>query len=178
MVLIGVLLLFLLNPEAKVWLLRQLMWTGLYNADIGKIDTVSKSSMAFSFRDETGKVSSTGDLKGKIVFINFWATWCPPRRAEMPSLDDLYQQFRGDERIVFLFINEESEVSKVKAYLAKNKYSIPYMSRVGSVPDEIFSGTLPTTVLLDRQGRIVYKREGLAKYNTTEFVNLLNSLRE
>ncbi|MGN6618522.1 MAG: TlpA family protein disulfide reductase, partial [Ilyomonas sp.] len=147
------LLLFVTNTEAKSWLLKQLLSTGLFKAEIKK-ETVIESSnyTSLSYTNEEGSKWSTADLKGKVVFINFWASWCPPCRAEMPSLHELYKKFKADDRIVFLFVNEDEDLAKAKAYLQKEGFSFPFVFATGTVPYQIFSGTLPTTIVLNKQG--------------------------
>ena len=175
----GLILLLIFNPATKGWLLRQLMAVGLFKAEIKKESPATNlpaGAAAFSFRDESGTTRSTADLKGKVVFINFWATWCPPCRAEMPALNDLYNQFRDDDQFVFLFLNEDNDRAKAAAYLQSNGFAMPLVSTEGNVPPEIYSGTLPTTVVLNKEGKFVYKHEGLAKYNTKEFINQLKAL--
>lgn len=174
----GMLLLFVFNTDAKSWLLRQLLITGLFKAEIEKETAVNVSDNIYSFAytDAAGKQRSTADLKGKVVFINFWATWCPPCRAEMPSLNELYEQFKDDGRIVFLFLNEDEDAAKAKAYLQKEHFSFLFVASVGDVPVPFFSGTLPTTVVLNKEGNMVLKHEGLARYNTTKFKEQLKSL--
>lgn len=175
----GLLVLLLLNPSAKSWLLQRFMSVGLFNAEIKK-DRLSVNAPVdaaiFSFRDKHGNKKSTAELKGKIVFINFWATWCPPCRAEMPSLNDLYNRFRDDDRFVFLFLSEDNDPAVAERYLQNNGFNMPLLTGEGAVPEEVYSGTLPTTVVLNKKGEIVYKHEGLAKYNTTEFINQLKAL--
>ena len=175
----GLLLLLLFNPAAKAWLLRQFMAAGLFKAEFKKEAPATKVAAglsAFSFRDEHGITHLTADLKGKVVFINFWATWCPPCLAEMPSLNDLYNQFREDEQFVFLFINEDDDEARAKTFLQSKGYTMPLVTRAGNLPVQIFSGTLPTTVVLDKEGRIVFKHEGLAKYNSPDFIKQLKAL--
>ena len=175
----GLILLLLFNPSAKAWLLRQLMEVGLFKAEIKKeapLTNMTAAATTFSFRNEKNAVVSTADLKGKIVFINFWATWCPPCIAEMPSLNDLYKQFRDDDQFVFLFINEDEDVANAKTFLQKEGYSLPLMTRAGSIPADIYSGTLPTTLVLNKEGKIVFRHEGLANYNSTKFINQLKAL--
>lgn len=175
----GAILLLIFNPAAKGWLLQQLMSVGLFKAEIKKeapASNLAPEATAFSFRDEKGAVVSTDDLKGKVVFINFWATWCPPCIAEMPSLNDLYNQFKGEENIVFLFINEDDDTGKAVNFLAKKGYAMPMVTRAGNVPSGIYSGTLPTTVVLNKEGNVVFKEEGLAKYNSATFINQLKAL--
>lgn len=154
----GLLLLLLFNPSAKAWLLQQLLAVGLFKAEIKK-EAPALNTAAFSFRNERGEVVSTSDLEGKVVFINFWATWCPPCRAEMPALQELYKQFAGDERIVFLFLSEDEDPEKAKAYWQKNGFTMPLLSSIGNVPAEIFSGTLPTTLVLNKEGKLYSNRK-------------------
>jgi thiol-disulfide isomerase/thioredoxin len=130
----------------------------------------------FYFRDENGNTISTSELKDKVVFINFWASWCPPCRTEMPSLNILYNKLKDDDRFVFLFLNENENTAKARDFLQKNNYSFPLMSVEGNVPASIFSGTLPTTVVLDKEGKIVMKHEGLAGYSGDDFIKQLKEL--
>jgi thiol-disulfide isomerase/thioredoxin len=176
-VLIGFLLLIMISPDAKAWLLQQLVAVGLFKAEIKK-DGIESSSLAapFYFTNAAGITSSTADLKGKVVFINFWASWCPPCRAEMPSIVALYQKLQHDSRFVFLFINEDDDKAKATQYLEKNNYIIPLYNRTGKVAPEIFAGTLPTTIVINKEGKIVLKHEGLAGYNTDTFIKQLEEL--
>jgi thiol-disulfide isomerase/thioredoxin len=174
---IGVLLLLIFSPGAKAWFLKQLLSVGLFKAEIKKESPSPKSlPVNFYFGDAKGNIISSNDLKGKVVFINFWATWCPPCRAEMPSLDKLYKQFQNDDRFVFLFLNEDEDVGNARGFLADNGYSFPIARRVGNITNEVFSGTLPTTVILSRDSRIVMKHEGIASYNNGSFIEQLKSL--
>jgi thiol-disulfide isomerase/thioredoxin len=174
----SLLLLLVFNTDAKSWMLKQLLSTGLFRAEIKKegAAAVSGHTPSFSYTDATGKQRSTADLKGKVVFINFWASWCPPCRAEMPSLNALYQKFKDDDRFVFLFVNEDEDAAKAKAYLQKEGFAFPFVASAGDMPVAIFSGTLPTTLVLDKKGNAVLKHEGLARYNTGEFIEQLKSL--
>jgi thiol-disulfide isomerase/thioredoxin len=176
-VFVGALLLLLFSPGVKVWMLKQLLSVGLFKPDIKAGNTSSKApATAFAYQDQKGNVVSSTELRGKVVFINFWATWCPPCRAEMPALNELYQEFKGDNRIVFLFMNEDENVDKANTFLSSNHYSFPVVTRAGNVSEEMFAGTLPTTIVLDKQGRIVMKHEGVASYNNSTFKEQLKSL--
>ena len=166
------------SPSAKSWVMQQLLSTGVFNVDINK-ESVSNTpaNTSFSFTNSQGIVTSTASLKGKVVFINFWASWCPPCRAEMPSLNELYNKLKDDDRFVFLFINEDDDNMKAKQYLDKSRYDIPLFRRSGNVPPEIFNGTLPTSVVLNKEGKIVFHHTGMAGYNTDHFINQLKELR-
>jgi len=173
----GFLLLIVISPDAKVWLLQQLVSIGFFKAEIKK-EGIEKSPIVASihFTNSAGITNSTDDLKGKVIFINFWASWCPPCRAEMPSIVDLYRKLQHDNRFVFLFMNEDEDITKATAYLEENHYNIPLYKRSGNGSAEIFSGTLPTTIVLNKKGEIVLKQEGIAGYNTDEFMEQLEEL--
>lgn len=171
------LVVMLVSPNAKSWFLEKLLSTGLFTAEIKKErNAANEHETSFSFADSTGTIKTVASLKGKVVFINFWASWCPPCRAEMPSLNKLYTQLKDDDRFVLLFINEDEDRSKALHYLRDKRFDIPLHFSNGPVPDEIFSGTLPTTVVLDRQGKIVLHHSGMANYNTDAFLKQLKDL--
>ena len=174
----GLLALFLFSPAAKSWLLKQVVATGLLKADIDKAKPgkIFQDAGNFSFTDATGKSSDLAELKGKVVLINFWASWCPPCRAEMPDLEALYQKLKDDNRIVFLFMNEDEDRNKAIEYLKKNHPTIPLLYATGSVSTEIFSGSLPTTLVINKEQKIVLKKEGIAGYNTEHFIRQLKEL--
>jgi thiol-disulfide isomerase/thioredoxin len=173
----AVILIFIFSPGAKAWLLQRVISTGLFNAEIKKEQPGNVAhSPAFVFTDANGNTISSASLKGKVVFINFWASWCPPCRAEMPSLNKLYTQLRNDNHFVFLFVNEDEDKTKAVSYIQNNNFSIPLYSQ-SDVTEELFSGTLPTTILLDKEGKIVMKHEGIADYDNEEFIRQLKELQ-
>lgn len=173
----GFALVLFLSPGAKGWVLQRLVSVGLFNADIKKEGIKNQpATTSFLYTNEAGVSSSTADLKGKVVFINFWASWCPPCQAEMPSIEALYKNLGKDDRFVFLFINEDDDKLKAKNYLAKHQYTIPLHSRSGSMPNEIYSGSLPTTIVINKEGTIVLKKEGMGGYDTDEFIQQLKDL--
>jgi len=173
----AVILIFIFSPTAKALLLRGIISTGLFKAEIKKDQPQNVSAApAFSFNDANGNIITSTSLKGKVVFINFWASWCPPCRAEMPSLNRLYKDFHKDDHFVFLFVNEDEDSKKAINYIQSNNFSIPLYNRL-SVSQEIFNGTLPTTIVLDKKGKIVLKHEGMADYDNEKFVNQLKELQ-
>lgn len=170
-------LIMVFSTSAKAWLLQQLISTGLFNTEIKKgAEKDLPTQTIFSVTNLNGLTTSTATLKGKVVFINFWASWCPPCRAEMSSLNNLYSKLRSDTNLIFLFINEDENQSKGINYLAKNQFEIPFYTSEANVPSSIFSGTLPTTVILNKEGNIVLKHEGMAGYNNDAFIRQLKAM--
>ena len=176
-ILIGVLF---VSPDAKSFLLRQLMATGIFNASIDKkdTDTVNQVNSDFNFFDEKGNVVNTSSLRGKVVFINFWASWCPPCRAEFPSIEKLYSTFKDHPDFFFLTINEDNDIAVAREYLNREKFSVPLYRSSGNVPAEIYAGSLPTTLVLDKTGKIRFHHTGFANYTSEKFIEQMKELME
>jgi len=171
------LLLIIFNPTANAWLLQRLISIGLFNATIEKEGVAEMpENITFLYTTPDGKTSNISELKGKVVFINFWASWCRPCSAEMPSIAALYQKLQKDERFVFLLINEDDDKEKAIDYLKKNHFNLPIYKRAGEATNAIFTGTLPTTIVINKEGKIVLKKEGMAGYDSDSFIKQLNDL--
>ena len=109
---------------------------------------------AFTLASRAGGQVSLADLKGQVVMINFWASWCGPCRQEFPALDQIYAKYKP-MGFTLVAINVESEKSDAEKFLAKTPASFPILFD----PDNKVSGlygvsAMPTTVLVDRQGRV------------------------
>ncbi len=175
--LIGLLLFVAFNKHAKSYVIRGMMSIGLFRPDVPDTSAPTSATVAaFSFKDETGGLVSTDELKGKVVFVNFWASWCPPCLAEMPSLQRLYDRFKSDSNFVFLFINEDNNRDAGVDYLRTNNYTIPFLQSSGPVPDEVYSGTLPTTAVIGASGQLLMQHEGAGNFETNKFINWFGGL--
>jgi thiol-disulfide isomerase/thioredoxin len=179
-ILITGLLVLLFVPPAKAFLLRGLMEIGLFKPALAeKQPAVSSLNLAaVRFSDAQGKVVDLQSLKGKVVFLNFWATWCPPCQAEMPSINKLYLQFKADPNVVFIMVDADSDLPKAQKFLNKKNYAMPVYAVAGDIPEQLFKGSLPTTVVFDKQGRISYNEEGAANYAHKKFVAFIEQLRD
>ena len=181
-VLIAFIALMIFSPDTKAWFLRQIASTGLMNSKIetkeNSAEISEKTSAAvFSVTDiSSGNQISTAELKGKVVFINFWASWCPPCRAEFPSIQKFYEKYKSNNQVVFLTVNLDDNPELGKKYLAKENFSIPFLVPSSEIPKEIFSGSLPTTVVLDKNGAIRLHHQGVADYSTKTFYQQIDGL--
>jgi thiol-disulfide isomerase/thioredoxin len=169
-ILAGFILLMLFYTPAKVFMLQRLMDTGLFNASANK-ELVKAAPMIFKTKD--GELISTETLKGKIVFINFWATWCPPCLAEMSSIQNLYDRFRNDKRVVFIMADVDHKLIESTNFLSKRSIDLPVYEPHTLPGDALYNGTLPTTVIIDKQGMVLLHHSGLGRYDTPSIMNLL-----
>lgn len=168
----------LVNPNAKSWVLQQLMRTGFFNAGIEQVDgdAARKPVENLSFKDESGSIVSTQSLEGKVVFINFWASWCPPCRAEMPSINNLYEQFKTHPDIAFLMVNLGETQAKAEQFLKEQDYNFPLYTLNRELPQDIYDGVLPTTLILGKKGYLRYHHKGVADYDSETFFKQIKDL--
>lgn len=108
----------------------------------------------FSLKDLSGKKWELRQLRGKVVLVNFWATWCPPCRKEMPDLEKIYHQF-SKQGLVVLAISDE-KAAKVNPFIAAGKYDYPILLDPGRAVHERFRiQGIPKTLVYDRSGKLV-----------------------
>lgn len=121
--------------------------------------------------DMNGKSVNLSSYKGKKIVLNFWATWCPPCIAEMPSMQALYNDYKG--RAVFLFVtNDGSEA--IQKFMTKGSYTLPIYNELSAAPDLLQTTTLPTTYVIDEKGEILINKTGAADWNSATVRTLLN----
>ena len=175
---VALLLVILFVPSAKAFVLQGLMEIGFLKPTIEKKElTINADLNGIKFKDSKGNVVSLASLNGKVVLINFWATWCPPCLAEMSSLNKLHKQFAEDKEVVFLMVDADSDFGKAQAYMDRKKYQMPVYALASDIPDKLFNGVLPTTLVLDKQGRISYREEGAANYGSQKFIDFIKKLK-
>jgi len=116
-------------------------------------DDEHRRHIDFTLEDLSGKQWSLKDLRGKVVLVNFWATWCPPCRREMPTLDSIYKRF-GDRGLVVLGISDE-DAKTLNSYLAEHSVAYPVLMDEGRKVNELFRvDGIPRTYVYDRTGTL------------------------
>jgi peroxiredoxin len=114
----------------------------------------------FKLKDLEGKELSLSDLKGKKVFLNFWATWCPPCKAEMPEIEKLYQETKNSD-LVIVAIEIGEPLDTVKPFIDSNKYNFKVLlDSDQSVSSKYNISAIPTSYFIDADGNIVSKSVG------------------
>jgi thiol-disulfide isomerase/thioredoxin len=127
----------------------------------------------WQLQGETGEIFNFNEAKGKVVVINFWATWCPPCIAEMPSLEKLYNSYNGE--VVFLFVSDEKQevISKFKQ---KHNYEFEVHSALTAFPKEFDVTSIPRTFVIDKNGNIVIDKTGAANWYSDKVIATLEDL--
>lgn len=121
---------------------------------------------------------NTADLnfsntEGKVVFVNFWATWCPPCIAEMPGLKKLYDDYK--DSVSFVFATNE-DWSVVSAFFTKKGYDFPVYNSLTNVPEALQSRSIPASYLISRDRKIVVEKKGAANWNSKKMRRVLDRL--
>jgi len=139
----------------------------------------NKKAPDFSLTDLNGKGVEIKQFKGKVIFLNFWATWCGPCKEEMPSLEVLHRQFK-EKNFVLLTISVDYEgIKPVQEFINKHQYTFPVLlDPKGETLDLFEVKGIPTTFLIDKKGKMVGKAIGPRDWKSVEVVSLLNFLIE
>jgi len=127
-----------------------------YTAAMAKIeeDNKRREQADFTLADLGGKEWTLKGQRGKVVVVNFWATWCPPCRKEMPDLETLYRQFK-DQGLLILAISDE-DAGKVRPFIAQQKVTYPILLDPGRKVNELFQiEGIPKTFVYNRDGQLV-----------------------
>ncbi len=117
-------------------------------------------------------------LKGKIVFLNFWATWCPPCQAEMPSIQRLYEQFK-DTDFTILAVSVGEDAKTVEDFLNRTPYSFHIALNEDARLGSMYAGRgIPSTYILNREGKIIAAKIGAQDWDTEEIAGVIKKLLE
>lgn len=131
----------------------------------------------FSLEDMNGNKHDLKDYRGRVVVVNFWATWCPPCREEMPSMEKAWEKLQKNN-IAMLAINVGEDADTIFTFTADYPVTFPLlMDRDSSVIKAWPVRGLPTTFVIDKQGRIVYRVIGGRDWNSPEMVQMLIDLQ-
>ncbi|QHI39313.1 Thiol-disulfide oxidoreductase ResA [Kordia antarctica] len=131
------------------------------------------SDFNWNLVDSSGEKVNFQEMEGEIILVNFWATWCPPCIAEMPSLNELHTDYK--DKIKFVFVANDEKV-KVDSYLKKNNYNLPVYYASDKAPKELYSNSIPATFLIDDRGKIIMKELGSSDWNSTNVRNQIDEL--
>tara|TARA_R110001583_G_scaffold150071_2_gene302135 strand:+ start:496 stop:1059 length:564 start_codon:yes stop_codon:yes gene_type:complete len=146
----------------------------LFSPSIESIeDQITLKSYDWKLKDENGAVFNFETTKGKIVFINYWATWCPPCIAEMPSIQALYNDYH--DKVEFVFVTTDT-YSEIDVFLKKHHYSFKVYRPLSNDAGLFDVPSIPRTFLIDKQGNIVIDESGAANWNSVKVRATIDAL--
>ena len=137
------------------------------------VATSASGLPAFRMMNTSNQVIDLSQFKGKKVFVNLWATWCPPCRAEIPSIESL-----GDKtdktKAEFVMLSLDDNFEKAKSFAIKNNMKLPVYYPAGNLPQLFVVDGIPVTFIFNENGEVIYQQVGSADYDTKEFFDMLN----
>jgi peroxiredoxin len=147
-----------------VWLTLALSLVMFAFVSVAKARSIDEDPMApdFSLKDLNGNELSLSDFEGKVLFLNFWATWCPPCRAEIPDFIEVYDKYKDMGMAILGVSVDRISEKKVGDFAEKLEMNYPVaMATQKLFKDYPAPGAIPTTLVIDGTGKIRYKKVGL-----------------
>ncbi len=147
--------------------------TGIFNAGT-ELEMAEDFDFTFQAVSLDGQILNMDSLRNKVVFLNLWATWCGPCRAEMPTIQSLYDDIK-DPNIVFLILSVDriDAEKRVTDYIKAYNYTFPVYILNGQPTEQIHVPTLPTTFVISKDGKIIRIETGMKNYDTEQFKKFL-----
>ena len=146
----------------------------LYRSSFHTIKTAGNPQLpSFPLYDINGAKTDLLNFKGKKLFVNIWASWCPPCRREMPSIEQLYQSV-DTGKVAFVLIAYDNRFETAKRFMEGKNWHLPIYYPAGIMPKLFDVPGIPVTFIFDEKGELIQQIEGGENYNTKEYKALLN----
>ncbi|MBI5371857.1 MAG: TlpA family protein disulfide reductase [Sphingobacteriales bacterium] len=129
---------------------------------------------SFRMMNSNNQVVDLAQFKGKKVFVNLWATWCPPCRAEIPSIESLGAR-TDKSKTEFVLLSLDDNFDKAQNYAVSNNMKLPVYYPAGTLPALFNTEGIPFTVIFNEKGEIIYQNMGSDNYDTQRFMDLLKA---
>lgn len=115
------------------------------------------------------------DLRGKVIFLNIWATWCPPCVGEMPGIQKLYDTYKENDKVAFVLVSNEP-VETIRKFVNKKQYTFPVYSTRERSPEAFLTNSIPTTYIISPEGEIVVKEIGAYNWGGSKMIQTIKDL--
>ncbi|TRO65437.1 TlpA family protein disulfide reductase [Christiangramia sabulilitoris] len=136
-------------------------------------DRIAIADYNWILESNRGQRTEFSEFRNEVIIVNFWATWCAPCIAEMPSFQDLYMDYEG--KVKFLFVSGEQHQT-VENFMKRKRFDLPAYKMLTRAPEPMDGRTLPTTYVIAKDGSIVVDKVGAADWNSDSFRNTLDEL--
>tara|TARA_R100001143_G_C3361367_1_gene137079 strand:+ start:15144 stop:15761 length:618 start_codon:yes stop_codon:yes gene_type:complete len=161
---------------------QALLWTGLMDANLSEVikDGTFLSDQDYHFIMATADddTLTLNEIRGSVIFVNVWASWCPPCIAEMPTIETLYNELKDHEKIRFILLSMDEEQDRAVNFMENREFKTPYLFPKSQIPTVLRGKVLPTTYIISKDGQVIYEKRGLADYSSPEFRDWLIELSE
>lgn len=137
-------------------------------------NAVTPTLPAFKVMAMDGSTVNLADLKGKKVFVNLWATWCPPCRAEIPSIEALSNKI-DKQKVAFVMLSLDENINLPKQFAASHQMKLPIFYPAEGLPDIFKTDGIPATFIFNEKGELIKANTGAEDYDTEDYVALLKS---
>lgn len=177
------------HTEVLAFMQRGILKTGLMNPDVeqtaeladagqnaGAMETKEKADLGMRLIDVNGDALSLEDFEGKAIFLNVWATWCPPCIAEMPGINELYKDVK-DQNVEFVMLSVDQDFGKAIDFKDDKDFEFNIYQLGGPMPSMYASRAIPTTYVIDAQGNLVLTHKGMGDFDTKEFREFIASIQ-
>jgi thiol-disulfide isomerase/thioredoxin len=173
-ILFGLFIILMIIPQTRmpiqVFLQRTISFSP---SEIEKEDRTVLKDYNWKLSDLNSNNVNLSESKGKVILINFWATWCPPCVAEMPGLQELHDHYKG--KVDFYFVTNDNP-EKINLFLNNKGYSLPVFRPIEESPNVLASKSLPTTYLISKKGEIIMRKVGAASWNSDKVHKAIDDL--
>jgi peroxiredoxin len=164
----------LLFPRLRSWMRATAMMAAL--AMTSMVGASSSLAPSFTLPSRAGDTVSLAQLKGKVVMLNFWASWCGPCRQEMPLLDQMHKRYSA-LGFTLVGVNVDADTKDAEAWLSKTPVSFPVVFDRESKVSKLYDvNAMPSTVFIDRKGNVRYLHKGYKAGDEGEYLNQIRAL--
>lgn len=155
-----------------------LIYTGKRGGDLPRTKAfVGLNAPELSLKDTSGNTYTLHALKGTVLFINFWASWCEPCKAEMPSIQALYERFKDNKRFQMLTVLYNDDYSKAVNYMKENRLQFPLLTDNDGVTATAYGITgVPETYIVDKNGILKKRVLGPEDWTSPRNISLISGL--
>ncbi|GAB2775806.1 TlpA family protein disulfide reductase [Salinimicrobium soli] len=171
-----------LHAEVFGFLQRGILATGLMNPDTEEKAEIAAAMPSKAAVLDLNLINSREErvnmkqFEGKVIFLNFWATWCPPCIAEMPGINNLYREVK-DDNVEFIMLSLDQDFEKAKNFRKNKGFDFEIYQVAGPIPQMYSSNSIPTTYVIDSDGNLALTHLGMGDFDTKDFKQFLKKLQ-